>query len=864
MAEPSKAVSPELQQLVADADTGGRAAGGIAGKLIFAVAVAWSLFQLWYASPLPFEFGWAILNDTEARSLHLGVAMLLAFLCYPLIKSQRGRIPWFDWLLAIAGAFAGAYFLLFYGELATRPGQPNLQDIVVASVGLVLLLEATRRAVGLPMTILAVLFLAYIMLGRYLPDVIAHKGASWDRMLTHQWLTTEGVYGVALGVSSGYIFIFVLFGSMLDRAGAGNYMMQVSFAMLGHLRGGPAKVAVVSSALNGLISGSSVSNVVTGGIFTIPLMSKAGYGGIKAGAIETASSVNGQIMPPVMGAAAFLMVEYVGIPYTDIVKHAFLPAMISYIALFYIVHLEALKLGMAPAARARSRTLSRKALGWGLGISGTIVVCSVIYFVAQASKQAFGAGAPWILAALLGALYVYTVYVAAKCPDLPTDIDVENPVLPDTWPTVKAGLHFLIPIGVLIWCLMIEELSPALSAFWATATLIVLMATHRPLTALFRKKKNIAGEAKSGAADVIHGHNDGARNMISIAIATGTAGIIVGGITLTGLGFRMTDFVEVVSMGNVVLMLLFTAFVCLVLGLGVPTTANYILVATLMAPVIVELGAQSGIVIPLIAVHLFVFYYGIMGDITPPVGLATFAAAAISGEDPIKTGLQGSVYAARTVVLPFVFVFNPMLLLIDVRGWFEVALVAFAATVASLVFAAATMGWFRTRCKWWEIVLMLVATFALFRPDYFMDKIEAPYTEVPASEVFKVAGQLPPNERLVLVIEGTTIEGEDVRKTVAVQLGAAGEGRKRLAEAGLSVSALGPEVRVSAVKFGSRAKKSGFEQGFKVAAVKVPTERRSEHWVYLPALALVAFVWFLQRARTRRVRLSAPPGRAPA
>jgi hypothetical protein len=253
-----------------------------------------------------------------------------------------------------------------------------------------------------------------------------------------------------------------------------------------------------------------------------------------------------------------------------------------------------------------------------------------------------------------------------------------------------------------------------------------------------------------------------------------------------------------------------------------------------------------------------------MGDITPPVGLATFAAAAISGEDAIKTGIQGSVYALRTVVLPFVFVFNPMLLLIDVRGWFEVVLVAFAATVASLVFAAATLGWFRTRCKWWEVVLLLVATFALFRPDYFMDRIEPPYTEVPAGEVFKVAAQLPANDRLVLVIEGTTIEGDDVRKTVAVQLGAPGEGRKRLAEAGLTVSALGPEVRVSAVKFGSRAKKSGFEQGFKVAAVKVPTERPSEHWVYIPALALVAFVWFLQRARSKRVRLSAPPGRAPA
>ena len=256
----------DLDQLVADTDTGGRAAAGAVGGLVFTVAVAWSLFQLWYASPLPFVLGWGVLNDTEARSLHLGVAMFLAFLCFPLVSAQRKRIPAYDWVLALAGAFAGAYFLLFYAELATRPGRPTLQDIVVASAGLVLLLEATRRAVGLPMTLLALVFLAYILLGRYAPDVIAHRGASWDRMLTHQWLTTEGVFGVALGVSAGYIFIFVLFGSMLDRAGAGNYLMQVSFATLGHLRGGPAKVAVVSSGLNGLISGSSVSNVVTGGM----------------------------------------------------------------------------------------------------------------------------------------------------------------------------------------------------------------------------------------------------------------------------------------------------------------------------------------------------------------------------------------------------------------------------------------------------------------------------------------------------------------------------------------------------------------------------------------------------------------------
>ena len=841
--------SAELQQLVADADTGGRAAGGIAGGLVMAVAVAWSLFQLWYASPLPFELGWMILNDTEARSLHLGIGLFLAFLCFPLVRRQRRFIPWYDWLLALAAAFAGAYFLLFYAELATRPGRPILQDIIIASVGLVLLLEATRRAVGLPMTILALLFLAYIMAGQSLPDVIAHKGASWERMLSHQWLTTEGVFGVALGVSVGYIFIFVLFGSLLDRAGAGNYMMQVSFATLGHLRGGPAKVAVVSSGLNGLISGSSVSNVVTGGIFTIPLMSKAGYGGVKAGAIETASSVNGQIMPPVMGAAAFLMVEYVGIPYTDIVKHAFLPALISYIALFYMVHLEALKLGLKPTAAARARSPQQKLIAWGLGASGTIVVCAVIYFVAQATKNAFGDAAPWILGLLLAALYLYCLWLAAKCPDLPEDIDVNNPVLPETWPTVKAGVHFLIPIGVLIWALMVEELSPALSAFWATFVLILLMVTQRPLTVLFRTKTFPLGEAKRGLSEVWLGLNDGARNMIGIAIATGTAGIIVGGITLTGLGFRMTDFVEIVSQGNVVLMLLFTAFVCLVLGLGVPTTANYILVATLMAPVIVDLGAQSGLVIPLIAVHLFVFYYGIMGDITPPVGLATFAAAAISGEDAIATGLQGAVYALRTAVLPFVFVFNPMLLLIDVRGWFEIALVALAAIAASMVFAAATLGWFHTRCKWWEIVALLGATFALFRPDFFMDRIAAPYTEVPAKEIFAVAKRLLPNDRLVLLIEGTTIEGEDVRKTVAVQMGAAGDGRKRLAEAGLTITQLGNDVQVAAVRFGSRARKSGFEQGFKVAAVKVPTERPSEHWVYIPALALVALVWFLQRRR---------------
>ncbi|RZL05353.1 MAG: TRAP transporter fused permease subunit, partial [Rubrivivax sp.] len=365
--------APEaLQQLVADSDTGGRKPTGITAGVIFAVAMLWALFQYWYASPLPFALGFGILNDTEARAIHLGFALFLAFLAWPAFKrSPRNRVPVVDWLLALVAAFCGAYIMLFYTELSTRPGQPNTMDIVVGFAGVLLLLEATRRAVGWPMAALAAIFLAYCLLGPHLPDVLSHKGASVNRLISHMWLTTEGVYGIALGVSAGTIFVYVLFGALLDRAGGGNYMMQVSFAALGHLRGGPAKVAVVSSALNGMISGSSVSNVVSGGIFTIPLMKKAGYGGVKAGAIETMASVNGQIMPPVMGAAAFLMVEYVGIPYADIVKHAFLPATLSYIGLLYIVHLEALKMGMQPIIKTTPKPWRIRVLRNAIGIAGT-------------------------------------------------------------------------------------------------------------------------------------------------------------------------------------------------------------------------------------------------------------------------------------------------------------------------------------------------------------------------------------------------------------------------------------------------------------------------------------------------------------
>jgi TRAP transporter 4TM/12TM fusion protein len=846
--------APEaLQELVAKSDTGARKPVGATGTVIFATALAWALFQTWYASPLPFALGFGILNDTEARSVHLAFALFLAFTAWPAFKSSpRDRVPWQDWLFALAGAFAAAYIILFYRELATRPGNPTTLDIAVAATGLLLLLEATRRAVGWPMAALAALFIAYSMGGPWLPEVLSHKGASLNRLMSHMWLTTEGVFGIALGVSTGTIFVYVLFGTLLDRAGGGNYMMQVSFAALGHMRGGPAKVAVVSSALNGIISGSSVSNVVSGGIFTIPLMKKSGYGGIKAGAIETMSSVNGQIMPPVMGAAAFLMVEYVGIPYSEIVKNAILPATLSYIGLFYIVHLEALKLGMKPILTRSPRSWHDRLIRLGLGISGTFIVMWAVYWVLEIAKRTLGDAAPWVVSAIVLGLYLFSTWMAARCPDLPSDIDIDHPRALETWPTVKAGMHYLLPIGVLIWCLMIEELSPSLSALWAIVVLCVLMLTQKPLFDLVRGTRT-AGAWTQGFHDVVGGFVDGSRNMIGIGVATATAGVVVGAITLTGLGLRMTEFVEFVSQGNVVAMLLFIAFVCLVLGLGVPTTANYVLVATLMAPVVVELGAQAGLVIPLIAVHLFVFYYGIMGDITPPVGLATFAAAAISGEDAIKTGVQGSVYALRTVILPFIWIFNPALLLIDVDGWWELTTVIVASTVAMLVFAAVTMGWFRVKSRWWETLLLAAACVLLFRPDFFMDFVAPEYTHLPPAKIYEVAKGLPEGGRLVLRIKGSTIEGDDVTKTVAVRLGPAGEdARKRLAEAGLTLSALGDSVQIAGVKFGSRAKKSGFEQGWDVERVEVPSGRPTPHWFYLPALALVALVWWWQGRRLHR------------
>ncbi|HEX6980116.1 MAG TPA: TRAP transporter permease [Alphaproteobacteria bacterium] len=844
----------KLQEMVAEADVGARSPVGIAGVLLFAIAVAWSLFQLWYASPLPFTFGVFILNDTEARSIHLALALFLAFTAYPALKrSPRNRVPVQDWVLGLAAAFCGGYLFLFYGELAARPGLPTVLDLTVGIAGVLLLLEATRRSLGPPLVIIAVVFLFYTFAGPYMPEVISHRGASLPRVVSHQWLTTEGVFGVALGVSTSFVFLYVLFGSLLEKAGAGNYMMQVSLALLGHLRGGPAKVAVVSSALNGIISGSSISNVVSGGIFTIPMMRRTGFSAVKAGAVETASSINGQIMPPVMGAAAFLMVEYVGMPYYEIVKHAFLPAVISYIALFYIVHLEAMKLGTPPLKRAVQRTLAQRLFRVSSTVLGLVLLSYAVYYGIGWIKVIAGDAALWVIAMLFIGTYVGLLAYAARFPDLELD-DPNAPVihLPEAWPTVRTGLHYLLPIVVLLWCLMVELMSPGLAAFWATASMMVILVTQRPIMAFFRGERALGRAARQGIADLAEGLALGARNMISIGVATATAGIVVGTVTLTGMGLMMTEFVELVSGGNVMIMLIMTAFICLLLGMGVPTTANYILIATLMAPVIVELGAQAGLVIPLIAVHLFVFYFGIMADVTPPVGLASYAAAAISGADPIKTGLQGAVYSLRTGVLPFLFIYNPQLLLIGTEHWIEAAIVIAGATLAMLVFAAATMNFFLTRSRLWESAVLLLVAFTLFRPGFWMDFFYPAYQDIEASAIFEKAERIGRGERLVFTIEGEDLDGETVQKVITLQVPDEGSGQERLARAGLTLLRSSNDLQVTGVRLGSLANRAGVEMGWRIVAVKEPADRPSPYLFYIPALLLLGFVVVVQLGRRRR------------
>jgi TRAP transporter 4TM/12TM fusion protein len=854
-------------EIMAAADTGARNPAGWQGGMLLWLPFVWSIFQLYVASDVPYWLTSAIgvnviINNSEARVIHLAFAMVLAAFAFPLLKSSpRGHIPWYDWLLALLGALACFYLIVFNDQISARAGLPTRADLVISSIGMAVLAIAVYRSLGLPLLCVVAVFVFYVFFGdrSFIPDNIQWKGASYGKAMWHFWMQLEGVFGVALGVSASMIFLFVLFGGILEKAGAGNYFIKLAFAMLGHLRGGPAKAAVVASGMSGLYSGSSIANVVTTGTFTIPLMKRTGFTAEKAGAVEVAASTNGQLTPPVMGAAAFLIAEFTGVAYVEIVKHAIVPALASYIALVYIVHLEALKMGLKGLPRLTSTmSLAQKGIGFLSGFIGIAALGFAVNYGLGWVKIAFPQMGFYAASAIFLAIYVALVGYAARYPDL--EVDDPNQalqVLPPTGATAVTGLYFILPIVVLLWAILIERLSPATSAFWATMSMIFVALTQHPLKAMFRGTADYAGMFRRGWDELFDGMISGARNMIAIGVATGAAGIIVGTVSLTGAHQVVGEFVEFLSGGNIMVMLILVAIMSLILGMGLPTTANYIVVSSLMAPVIVTVGAQSGLIVPLVAVHLFVFYFGILADDTPPVGLAAYAAAAISGGDPIRTGIQGFMYDIRTAILPFLFIFNTELLLIDVTPA-KAVFVFVIAVLAMLLFAAATQGYFMAKSRIWESLVLLLVAFTLFRPGYWLDLIEPPFDVSPGAELVSIVGAARPGDRIILDLAGTDFDRADrvARTTIPFTVEGAGDGAARLSSAGLEVTvedgmAKLEEPFAGTAYFNKLSRQFDFygDAPVVVETVKVEADRVWKEIFYIPALLLLAGVVMLQLRR---------------
>ncbi|MBC8209387.1 MAG: TRAP transporter permease [Desulfobulbaceae bacterium] len=629
-------------QKMADEEAGiGRRPEGWQRYLIPTIAICWSLFQL----SLP---KFVLLDTTYVRAIHLAFAMALVFLNYPLLKkpyfglkyfSQHHRIPLLDIIVALVAVYCSLYLIINMDAINSRYGSPILADVIVGALLVGLLMEAARRTIGPALPVIGSLFIAYCFLGPYMPDVIAFKGTSINRFIGQMTMSTEGIYGIPLDVSATIVFLFVLFGAMLDKAGGGYYFIQLALSLLGRFKGGPAKAAIMGSGLTGLVSGSSIANIVTTGTFTIPMMKEVGYPPTKAAAIEVAASTDGQLAPPIMGAAAFIIAEYVNVPYIEVAKAAAIPAFASYAALFYISHIEASK----------------------LGIKG-----------------------------------------------------LQKNQVPSFFKTLLGGFHFLIPLFMLLYELIIVRHSPELAAFNAIMVLGVIMLIQEPYRA-WRDKTDMKEACKQSVINILAALAAGARNMVAVALATAAAGIIVGVVAL-GLGNLIAEIIDILSMGNIFMMLVITAMACLLIGMGLPTTATYIVMAALTAPVIVSIGGAQGFIVPLIAAHLFCFYFGILADDTPPVGLAAYAASAIAKSPPIPTGIQAFTYDIRTAILPFMFIFNTELILHNVYSWSQGLLIFAMTCIGNFAFASATQGWFVAKNKYWEIPFFLCIAFILMQP----------------------------------------------------------------------------------------------------------------------------------------------------
>ncbi len=742
---------------------------GLHLKIVGAIAIIWSLFQLWYASPFPFWFNIGMFKGLPARAIHLGFALLLAFLIFPFSRSKKISI--IDILISIIGAFCCLYIYFFYDQLVDRGGillKITLGkyiipiELIIGMIGILILLEATRRVIGIPLVIIASCFLLFSYFGQYAPDIISHGGLSLKRLVGFQWFDQEAIFGIPIGVSVDFIFLFVLFGALLETAGGGKYFLDLAFALVGKMRGGPAKAAILGSGMTGMISGSSVANTVTTGTFTIPIMKKTGFSKEKAGAIEVSSSVNGQIMPPVMGAAAFVMASFIGVTYFEVVKHAFLPAIISYIALFYISHLEALKLNLK---------------------------------------------------------------------------GMEEEDVPNLKKTFLAGLHFLIPIFVLIYLLVYLRFTASYSIFYATIALILVNLVNKII-----KQANFQDAFITWFDQTVTGFKKGAINMVAVGIAIATAGVIVGAVGSTGLSTNLIIVIESVAKDNVIILILLTIVLCLLLGMGLPTTANYVVVASLMSMVLVDVGNASGYIFPLIAVHLFVFYFGLMADVTPPVGLASYAAAGISGGDPLKTGVQAFWYSLRTGILPVVFLFNHELLLIGIENIWHALLVIATSLTGILVFTAATQRWFFNKLRWYEIIVFLVISISLLSPDFVLNKFYPKYDYKELDSLNLV--NLESNKEVHLKITRLSEYGERYKLFVIEKN--TFENNFNLENYGINLVKDQNKIIVDTLKWNGLAKKTGIETGDIISEFKIENLDRPNKAIVYPfaLLLLIIFGYF--------------------
>jgi TRAP transporter 4TM/12TM fusion protein len=763
----SKSFSDKVENKIKDDLSPTKNLTGFHLKIVAIIAIIWSLFQLWYASPFPFIFNIGMFKGLPARAIHLGFALTLAFLIFPSSKGKKISIT--DIIISFVGAFCCLYIYFFYDQLVDRGGVllsvvlgesfKLPVELIIGSCGIIILLEATRRAIGLPLVIIAICFLLFSYFGRYAPDIISHGGLSLNRLVGFQWLDQEAIFGIPIGVSVDFIFLFVLFGALLETAGGGKYFLDLAFALVGKMRGGPAKAAILGSGMTGLISGSSIANTVTTGTFTIPIMKKTGFSKEKAGAIEVSSSVNGQIMPPVMGAAAFVMASFIGVTYFEVVKHAFLPAIISYIALFYISHLEALKLNLK-------------------------------------------------------------------------GMDDED--VPNLRKTFLSGLHFLIPIFVLIYMLVYLRFTASYSIFYATISLIFVNLLNKLI-----KDTNFKEGLKLWFNETIMGFEKGALNMVGVGIAIATAGIIVGAVGSTGLSTNLIIVIESIAKDNVAILLFLTIILCLLLGMGLPTTANYVVVASLMATVLVDVGNASGFIFPLIAVHLFVFYFGLMADVTPPVGLASYAAAAISGGDPLRTGLQAFWYSLRTGILPIVFLFNHELLLIGIENIWHALIVISTSLIGILVFTSATQGWFINKLRWYEILVFLLISISLLSPEFVLNKFYPKYNYKDIKKIHLI--NIDPSKEVRFKVTRPSAYGERYKLFVINEN--TFDNNYNLEEYGINIINDKNRIVVDTLRWNGKAKKSGFETGDYISEFKIENSDRPSKTIIYPIAILFLIVF---------------------